>query len=192
MALLLLIYHAFNIYTDLKWRITKSIWHLIFFLGGVLLSANSLKGEGFKEIAIFYALSVVLWLLIGLILESALMYSPGDTKMMIVSALWLSALAGESYGDTLVAFGFGVAASLMFVGMIGITKGHGFKRFVAELKSHILLWLSYGLNPFRIMDELRRLMKQNQQDKAHASIKAGNIPGAVPIAAGTLFALLTI
>lgn len=191
MAWLLVAYHAFNVYTDVKWRITKNLWHLLFFLGGVMLSGQALRGEGIKEILTFYALSVILWLCIGIFMETAVgMFSPGDTKMIVVSALWLAASAGERYRETLLSFGFGVCMSLLIAGLIVMIRNHGIKQLVEEFKSQLFFWLTVGMNPFRAIEALKA-MKRRVRDEQNNPMKSKNIPAAIPIAAGTFLALMT-
>lgn len=190
MAWLILIYHAVNIWTDVKWRVTKNVWHLLFFLGGVILSGQALRGEGIKEIMIFYALSVILWICIGVFMEAAVgMFSPGDTKMIVVSALWLAASAGGGYREMLLSYGFGVSLSLLIAGLIVMIRNHGIKQLVEEFKSQLFFWLTVGMNPFRAIEALKA-MKRRVRDEQNNPMKSKNIPAAIPIAAGTFLALM--
>lgn len=81
-----LVYHLVNIYTDVKYRVTKNIWHLAFLiigLGYYYGYANS--SPWYKPVA-----TMVLTLGIGLILEYLKQSSPGDTKMLVITSLLIS------------------------------------------------------------------------------------------------------
>lgn len=84
--ILFLIYHSLNIYTDAKFRITKNLWHLLFLaIGLVYYYSFAFANTWYHPLA---AMGIVL--LIGIILEVARMSSPGDTKMMMVTTLFMT------------------------------------------------------------------------------------------------------
>ncbi|MDH5163382.1 hypothetical protein [Heyndrickxia oleronia] len=85
------LYYGVNIYTDIRYRKTKNIWHLLFLLSGGVFYFT----QGFPIINFIGAL--VLALLFGLLLEAFKITYAGDTKMCIVSAVWLSSLQGTIY-----------------------------------------------------------------------------------------------
>lgn len=193
MAVFLIFYHVVNIFTDIKWRVTKNLWHLLFFMGGVMLSIQALRGVSVGEILLFYALGVILWFCIGIFLETVVgMYSPGDTKMMLISALWLSSLAGiERYRESLVVYGLGIATSLLLAGAIAMTRQYGAKNVTRKIKYNLFFWIPVVLtNPMRLLNGLKRLRTRIRQEQENPSMKTQNIPAAIPIAAGTFFALI--
>lgn len=84
--IMFLVYHALNVYTDVKFRVTKNLWHLVFLaLGLGYYYLFAFDGTWYKPI-----LAMVITLAIGLVLEMVRVSSPGDTKMFIVTALLLS------------------------------------------------------------------------------------------------------
>ena len=193
MAWMLLVYHAVNIFTDVKWRVTKNFWHLLFFMGGVMLSIQALRGVSVGEILLFYTLSVILWFCIGIFLETVVgMYSPGDTKIMLISALWLSSLAGiERYRESLVVYALCIATSLLLAGAIAMTRQYGPKNVTREIKYHLFCWIPMVMmNSMRLLNELRRLRSRIREERENPKMIARNIPAAIPIAAGTFFALI--
>jgi Flp pilus assembly protein protease CpaA len=83
---LFLIYHALNVYTDTKYRITKNVWHLIFLVVGLVFYYVFAPSNAW-----YHPLAAMgITLVIGLILEMARMSSPGDTKMLVVTALLMT------------------------------------------------------------------------------------------------------
>ncbi|PGW00764.1 hypothetical protein [Bacillus cereus] len=94
-----LIYHVFNVYMDVSYRITKNYWHLTFLIIGMGYSYIFLEGIAwYKPLAI-----IGLTLCVGLLLEYFKQSSPGDTKMMIVTALLLSLNLPEQGHITIAA-----------------------------------------------------------------------------------------
>ena len=84
--IMFLIYHTLNVYTDIKYRITKNYWHLLFIVIGLTyFYIFAFEGEWYKPI-----LAMVVAFGIGIIFEGIRLSSPGDTKMFIVTALLLS------------------------------------------------------------------------------------------------------
>lgn len=81
-----IVYHIFNVYTDVKHRLTKNLWHLLFLIAGLLYYYGfAFKGEWYRPL-----LAMIIALFIGLFLEKVRLSSPGDTKMFVVTALILS------------------------------------------------------------------------------------------------------
>lgn len=75
----------FNFYTDSKYMETYNRWHLIFLIlfSGIYVYLNGSVAK--------LLLTIVLTLVIGLIVENirAIRIGPGDTKMIIISAVFL-------------------------------------------------------------------------------------------------------
>jgi Flp pilus assembly protein protease CpaA len=85
-TIMFFIYHIFNVYTDVKFRITKNIWHLLFLvIGLVYYYVFAFTGEWYRPLV-----AMLIALIIGLLLEGVRLSSPGDTKMFVVTALLLS------------------------------------------------------------------------------------------------------
>lgn len=83
---LFLIYHSLNVYTDAKYRITKNLWHLLFLvIGLVFFYVFAPANPWYHPLA---AMGIAF--AIGIILEVAKMSSPGDTKMMMVTAVLMT------------------------------------------------------------------------------------------------------
>lgn len=88
---ILLGYMALNVFTDLKYRKTKNIWHLLFLIVGIGITYFAGIRTG-KEIVIVLAMALAC----GLLLETFKFSSPGDTKMLVVVAIYVSNLVEES------------------------------------------------------------------------------------------------
>ncbi len=84
--IMFVLYHIFNVYTDIKYRITKNLWHLLFMIIGLTYYYGfAYEGELFRPLlTMFVALGI------GLIFEKMRLSSAGDTKMFIITALILS------------------------------------------------------------------------------------------------------
>ncbi|MEX3623647.1 hypothetical protein [Viridibacillus arvi] len=84
--ILYLLYHSLNVFTDIKYRITKNLWHLLFLVIGL----GFYYGFAFSN-AWYHPLgALIVTLVIGLVLEKIRLSSPGDTKMFMVTAIYLS------------------------------------------------------------------------------------------------------
>lgn len=90
--LVFIIYHAFNIYTDCKYRKTKNWWHLWFLFIGFSIFFAQGYSPWYKP---FAALGVIF--VIGILLEMFRQSSPGDTKMLMVSAVFMTSLVPKSH-----------------------------------------------------------------------------------------------
>ncbi|WP_121616790.1 hypothetical protein [Virgibacillus halodenitrificans] len=86
--ILFLIYHSLNVYTDAKFRITKNLWHLLFLVIGLLFYFVFAPANTWYHPLAAMGIALVA----GLILEFARMSSPGDTKMMAVTAILMTLL----------------------------------------------------------------------------------------------------
>jgi len=84
-------YMILNVFTDLKYRKTKNIWHLLFLIVGIGITYFAGIRTG-KEILIVLAMALAC----GLLLETFKFSSPGDTKMLVVVAIYVSNLVEES------------------------------------------------------------------------------------------------
>ena len=148
---ILLGYMTLNVFTDLKYRKTKNIWHLLFLIVGIGITYFAGIRTG-KEIVIVLAMALAC----GLLLETFKFSSPGDTKMLVVVAIYVSNLVEESAiltAITLTAFHllfFWIASVyrlikiLGFVGAIKDQLEHAVSIFGAKLpKKEIQLIQSF-------------------------------------------------
>ncbi|HDX9669273.1 TPA: hypothetical protein ROY24_002298 [Bacillus cereus] len=148
---LLLSYMSLNVFTDLKYRKTKNMWHLLFLIFGIGITYFTGIRTG-KEIVIVLAMALAC----GLLLETFKFSSPGDTKMLVVVALYISNVVEESAvftAITLTAFHllfFWIASVyrlinvLGFIGAIKDQLEHAASMFVAKLpKKEIQLIQSF-------------------------------------------------
>ncbi len=137
---LLLSYMILNVFTDLKYRKTKNVWHLLFLIFGIGITYFAGIRTG-KEIAIVLGMALAC----GLLLETFKFSSPGDTKMLVVVALYVSNVVEESAvftAITLTAFHllfFWIASMyrlIKILGFIGAIKDqleHAASMFGAKL-----------------------------------------------------------
>lgn len=88
---ILLGYMSLNVFTDLKYRKTKNIWHLLFLIVGIGITYFAGIRTG-KEIVIVLAMALAC----GLLLETFKFSSSGDTKILIVVALYISNVVEET------------------------------------------------------------------------------------------------
>ncbi|MBH0348033.1 hypothetical protein [Bacillus pacificus] len=117
---LLLSYMFLNVFTDLKYRKTKNMWHLLFLIFGIGTTYFTGIRTG-KEIVIVLAMALAC----GLLLETFKFSSPGDTKMLVVVALYISNVVEESAvftAITLTAFHllfFWIASMYRLINVLG-------------------------------------------------------------------------
>lgn len=84
--ILYIVYHALNVLTDIKYRITKNLWHLLFLVIGLIFYyCFAFVNSWYHPLA-----AMLITLFIGLFLEKLRLSSPGDTKMFMVTAIYLS------------------------------------------------------------------------------------------------------
>ncbi|MEK7019472.1 hypothetical protein [Bacillus sp. FSL R9-9410] len=113
-------YMILNVFTDLKYRKTKNMWHLLFLIMGIGITYFTGIRTG-KEIMIVLVMALVC----GLLLETFKFSSPGDTKMLVVVALYVSNLVEESAmltAITLTAFHllfFWIASVYRLINILG-------------------------------------------------------------------------
>ena len=123
----LFLYNAINCYTDVRWRITKNVWHLLFLL--MWLIALWLQGLPWTEWISVLWWGCAFWLFVGLLFESKKVFSPGDTKMLIVNALGISSwVEGAFPGQLLTAlyfYGASVSCLLLVSSMILVIRKYG-------------------------------------------------------------------
>lgn len=81
---LFIIYLSFNVFTDIRQRITKNYWHLCFLILGSL-SSYFFGTRNMEEVFVV----MISALICGLVCELFKFSSPGDTKMLIVSSMYL-------------------------------------------------------------------------------------------------------
>lgn len=93
MAWSLLLYNAVNVYTDIRTRKTKNLWHLLFLIAAVGLLIWQIPPLFSWLKVIFIALAIFPWLIIGLLCEHIRLFSPGDTKMLVVNGAWITVLS---------------------------------------------------------------------------------------------------
>lgn len=98
---LLMVYHSFNVYLDVRYRITKNIWHILFFLIGTVVYVM-IKAEWIQFFSI-----CILALIFGLALEALRVSAAGDTKMCIVTSVWIGIFTQESAYVTVVSLYIG-------------------------------------------------------------------------------------
>lgn len=160
----LCIYHLLNVYTDIKYRITKNMWHLLFFITGTILffvTGNSV---------ISYLSLVILSLLVGVILETFKISAAGDTKMCIVSCIWLGMMINQM--AALIVLGLYV----FYIGLFFIIS------YVALIRRKGLAWV--------LKDQLYNLKSLYSKTALTKEPAIKNFPGAVVIAIGSVLYFL--
>ena len=171
MIWLLLLYNVVNVYTDIRWRKTKNFWHLLFFLASFLLLLINGPPLWSMEMLQLLFVAIIVWLLVGLFFETFRLFSPGDTKMLIVNASWVSFLTYSASGwnslvQTLLQF-FGLILLTFLVGSISLTiRQFGWKATFASLY-------------------LRQTLKKANGHNL-------SMPGAVPISLAVFITVFTI
>lgn len=106
---------------DVRYRITKNIWHALFLAGGTAVFLN--KGGHW----IPYLSLTVLSLVFGLFLESVKINAAGDTKMCVATSVWLGVFTKESPYITVVALYVGYIFFILFVSYLLLIKKKGLK-----------------------------------------------------------------
>lgn len=168
--ILYLIYHSLNVFTDIKYRLTKNFWHLSFLiLGLVYYYVFAFSNSWYHPL-----ISIMIVLLLGLFLERMRLSSPGDTKMFIVTALLLSMML-----PNLSSFRIGMAVVI-------------FHLFLISLFTYFKLFQSIGvINTFK--NQLNDLKALIMPGVPVSKIKVfDHFPGAVTIMLGGLLFFISI
>lgn len=126
---LFLSYMVLNVFTDLKYRKTKNIWHFIFLIAGLSITYFAGIRTG-KEIVIVLTMALVC----GLLLETFKFSSPGDTKMLVVVALYVSNVVEESAMLTAITL---TAFHLLFFWIASIYRLIKILGFVGAIKDQL-------------------------------------------------------
>lgn len=95
--------------------------------------------------------AIIAWLLVGLFFEAFHLFAPGDTKMLVVNASWVSFLAYHASGwEVLIKvllYFFGAAVLSFLMGSILLTiRQFGWKAFFMSLYTRQTLKMSDGQN----------------------------------------------
>ncbi|MEW4206197.1 MULTISPECIES: hypothetical protein [Bacillus cereus group] len=126
---LFLSYMVLNVFTDLKYRKTKNIWHFIFLIAGLSITYFAGIRTG-KEIVIVLTMALVC----GLLLETFKFSSPGDTKMLVVVALYVSNVVEESAMLTAITL---TAFHLLFFWIASVYRLIKILGFVGAVKDQL-------------------------------------------------------
>ncbi|WP_144495639.1 hypothetical protein [Bacillus thuringiensis] len=126
---LFLSYMVLNVFTDLKYRKTKNIWHFIFLIAGLSITYFAGIRSG-KEIVIVLTMALVC----GLLLETFKFSSPGDTKMLVVVALYVSNVVEESAMLTAITL---TAFHLLFFWIASVYRLIKILGFVGAVKDQL-------------------------------------------------------
>ena len=126
---LLLSYMSLNVFTDLKYRKTKNMWHLLFLIFGIGITYFTGIRTG-KEIVIVLAMALAC----GLLLETFKFSSPGDTKMLVVVALYISNVVEESAVFTAITL---TAFHLLFFWIASVYRLINVLGFIGAIKDQL-------------------------------------------------------
>ncbi|MFC9450004.1 hypothetical protein ACFTSE_28170 [Bacillus cereus] len=126
---LFLSYMVLNVFTDLKYRKTKNVWHFIFLIVGLGITYFAGIRTG-KEIVIVLTMALVC----GLLLETFKFSSPGDTKMLVVVALYVSNVVEESAILTAITL---TAFHLLFFWIASVYRLIKILGFVGAIKDQL-------------------------------------------------------
>ena len=113
-----IIYAIVNLYTDIKYRSTKNYWHLIFLILGIFFALNV---RTLQEVL----LSMFYTLLLGLTLEKMKVSSPGDTKMLTITTIWLASFIPISANQLSIFLILFYILQLSLLGMIQLIRKYG-------------------------------------------------------------------
>lgn len=111
---LLLCYMILNVYTDLKYRKTKNVWHALFLSIGLVVT-YMVNARTMKDMVSV----MIVALICGLIMEMFKFSSPGDTKMLAVVALYVGNLVEDSAIVTAITL---TAFHLLFIWFISVYR----------------------------------------------------------------------
>lgn len=170
MAWSLILYNAVNVYTDTRSRKTKNLWHLGYLLAAVVLFFSGMPLFSWVKVGTFM-LTVVVWLIVGLFFELIRLFTPGDTKMLVVNGAWITLLAYELTGQ-----GYVLGAMLQFFGSVTITFLIG---------GVILTIFRFGWQAFFVSLYFRQTLKMENS-------KYVSMPGAVPISLAVIITIFTM
>lgn len=159
----LLAYHIVNIYTDVRYRLTKNLWHLLFFLAGtVFYFSLQLDLAG-------YFISLGLALVFGLVMEFTKITCPGDTKMCIATSIWLAVLGAPAF---ISIFGF-----------------YFFYLFILVACTLMVIIRNKGIR-WTISNQIHNLRALITRTPMYSEKVIASFPGAVAISIGAFFQIL--
>jgi hypothetical protein len=181
---LLGIYNIFNMYCDIRWRITKVFWHLTF----IILFISLIVFQFPSVIGWVLLWGFVVWLIYGLALEKVGSTSPGDTKMMMTNALGICCFTLYGIGSVNIdalkssLFVFGVTFTIIkfLIDVYRFGKRYGVKRVFTTLFGYAFRFVAsrVGLgnlvNPHESLDNKGMIL----------------LPGAVEIAISVAIACI--
>lgn len=155
-----IIYATVNVVTDIKYRITKNYWHLFFLLFGICYTA---KVRSIQEIT----LAILFSLFIGLLLEQVKASSAGDTKMLIVTTVWLSAFVPISILRLSLSIVLFYLLPFILICIIVLVKKYGLSNAIQRE------WQQFK------MLYLQGIRSLSGQDAESTNTLVNNIPGAI-------------
>jgi Flp pilus assembly protein protease CpaA len=150
-----IIYAVVNVITDIKYRITKNYWHLFFLLFGICYASSV---RSIQEII----LAVLFSLFIGLLLEQVKVFSAGDTKMIVVTTVWLSSLAPISILHLLMTIILFYLLPFVLVCIIVQVKKYGLSNAIQREFQQFKMLCLHGIRTFSEQDSI-----------------VNNVPGAI-------------
>ncbi|MBY3621115.1 hypothetical protein M2444_004750 [Paenibacillus sp. PastF-3] len=152
--ILLIVYNGFNMYCDVRWRITKNLWHVLYLL---LFLTLIIVQQG---TAVLWAVGwgCIAFLFYGLLLEAAGSTAPGDTKMMMTNGLgiccYVLAVNGGFVRDemrsALRIFLFSLVLILFLIDAYRFGRKYGLKRVVKAIFENTIGYImaKAGMNAF--------------------------------------------
>ncbi|KGP77786.1 MULTISPECIES: hypothetical protein [Paenibacillus] len=184
-TLLIGIYNAFNMYCDIRWRITKNLWHLSF----MVLFFGLIIWQYPTTIVWVLLCGFCAFLLIGLLMEQMGSTAPGDTKMMMTNGLGVSlfgligseGFVGGHYRNTLLMFLGSLILILFLIDVYRFGRRYGIAKVLKTIFGHAFGFIlrRVGFGHFAVEPEM-----------SNASMRI--LPGAVMITAAVSLTVLVL
>lgn len=131
-------YVVINLYTDIRYRRTSNILHLISLIAA-LTYFDFTKGSSYKVLVL---MSIAL--VFGLLLEKMKTSSPGDTKMFIVMSVWISSLSSANPLKTTLFFCIITYAIHLGIAWLSWVRKKGLWRALKEQRTQIIILITPG------------------------------------------------
>ncbi len=131
-------YTIYNLYTDIKFRRTSNIQHIVFLILGLCyfdyVHPNSL-------IVLFVMLIALIF---GIIIEKMRTSSPGDTKMFVVMSVWITSFTNDNLIHQTLVFCVTTYLLQLGIGWISWIRKEGFLNALKQQREQLILVLTPG------------------------------------------------
>jgi len=131
-------YTIYNLYTDIRFRKTSNIQHVVFLVIG-LCYFDHVHPNTLIVLPI-----MLLSLIFGLIIEKMRTSSPGDTKMFIVMSVWITSFTNDNLIHQTLVFCVVTYVLQLSIGWLSWVRKKGFLKALKQQREQLILVLTPG------------------------------------------------